>query len=224
MENVPGLANDPRFEALLARLRKAGYRVRWGVLDAADYGVPQRRRRLILTAGLGGEVQFPLPKQRSPSVRSVFKRLPPTGQSGDPWHDHLEVRSARVRALIEKIPKDGGGRLDLCTADQLPCHQALDGFRDVYGRIAWDEVAPTITSGFINPSKGRFLHPEENRAITVREGAVLQSFPRNYKFTVAAGKYPVATLIGNAVPPRLAKAQALAVRRFLSERLGLAGK
>jgi DNA (cytosine-5)-methyltransferase 1 len=221
MENVPGLAADPRFERLISRLERAGYRVLWKVLDAARYGVPQRRRRLILTAGLRGEIELPCPESRPTFVRQVLKGLPPAGKSGDPCHDHSERRTSKVKELMRRIPRNGGGRLDLGEGEQLPCHVRLaDGFRDIYGRMAWDDVAPTITSGFVNPSKGRFLHPTRNRTITVREGAILQSFPQRYEFEMTRGKYPVAVLVANAVPPKMAEAHALAVREYLAEVTG----
>jgi len=97
----------------------------------------------------------------------------------------------------------------------LDCHQKSDGFRDVYGRMAWDLPSPTITGGCINPSKGRFLHPTANRAITLREAALLQSFPKSYRFPLkAGGRYAVALLIGNALPPEFIRRHALQLRRL----------
>ncbi len=218
MENVPGLANDSRLNRLVSRLRRNGYKVRWKTLNAADYGVPQRRRRLILLAGLDGHVDFPEPTLSPVFFVQALGGMPKAGQSGDAAHDHSEVRNDRVRSLISRIPKDGGSRSDLENSEQLPCHQRTSGFYDVYGRMHLADVAPTITSGFLNPSKGRFLHPIEDRTITVREGAILQSFPRDYRFPMSHGKYPIATLIGNAVPPAFAAAQALSIRRFLESR------
>jgi DNA (cytosine-5)-methyltransferase 1 len=98
---------------------------------------------------------------------------------------------------------------------QLACHKRLAGFYDVYGRMAWDDVSPTITSGFVNPSKGRFLHPTRNRTITLREAALLQTFPRDYWFSFERGKYPVAALIGNALPPRFIETIAARLVRHL---------
>ena len=216
MENVPGLANDARFDSLVSKLRSADYVVKWAVLDAADFKVPQRRRRLILTAGAGFNVSFPTAHKRRMNVRRAIERLPAAGESGDPAHDHGERRSSRVRRRIARTPLDGGSRTDLSHEHQLACHRKCGGFKDVYGRMSWDDVAPTITSGFVNPSKGRFLHPVENRAITVREGALLQTFPPDYHFPLSEGKFPVAELIGNAVPPVFAYHQGRAIRKDLA--------
>ncbi len=216
MENVPGLANDARFECLVANLRSAGYVVQWAVLDAADYSVPQRRRRLILTAGAGFNVSFPTASRKRISVRWALEKLPSAGDSGDPAHDHGERRSTRIRRRIKRTPLDGGSRTDLGHKHQLACHRKCGGFKDVYGRMSWDDVAPTITSGFVNPSKGRFLHPLEHRSITVREGAILQTFPSYYRFPMSKGKFRVAGLIGNAVPPEFACLQGRAIRRDLA--------
>lgn len=114
------------------------------------------------------------------------------------------------------IPRNGGSRLDLGFKKQLPCHRRCDGFKDIYGRMKWGEVAPTITTGCFNPSKGRFLHPRANRAITLREAAILQSFPKRYRFDMSEGKCAVASMIGNALPPEFVRRHALMVRRHLA--------
>jgi DNA (cytosine-5)-methyltransferase 1 len=98
---------------------------------------------------------------------------------------------------------------------QLDCHIRCNGFKDIYGRMAWNDVAPTITGGCFNPSKGRFLHPSRNRNITMREAALLQTFPRRYKFDLKAGKQGVALMIGNALPPELVRRQGVVIRRTL---------
>ena len=113
------------------------------------------------------------------------------------WRQHSE----KVADLIREIPCDGGSRTDLGADRQLPCHKRMQGFRDIYGRMSWDDVAPTITGGCINPSKGRFLHPDQDRAITLREAALLQSFPRSYIVPMVRGLNPAAVLVGNAFPP-----------------------
>ena len=118
-----------------------------------------------------------------------------------------ERRTDRIQKLIKRIPKDGGSRKDLGKKAQLACHKKCDGFKDIYGRMAWDKVSPTITSGCTNPSKGRFLHPDENRAITLREAAELQTFPKDYSFPLKVGKEQVASMIGNALPPEFIRKQ-----------------
>ncbi len=117
--------------------------------------------------------------------------------------------------MIRSIPVNGGSRSDLPEELQLDCHLKCSGFKDVYGRMAWDDVAPTITGGCVNPSKGGFLHPSEHRAITVREAALLQSFPKIHVVSMERGKFAAADLIGNALPPALVRAQALPIRQLL---------
>ena len=216
-ENVPGLVSDLRYRQLLQSIRDLGYNAVDEVHDAADFGVPQRRRRLILLAARKVRVEMPkaLSPDQCPTVRSVIAGLPRPGTSGDPAHDVTEARRPEVAKLIRLIPRNGGSRSDLGPDHVLDCHLRCDGFYDVYGRMHWDEVSPTITSGFVNPSKGRFLHPEQNRCITPREAALLQTFPPDYVFPMKRGKYPVAAMIGNAFPPELARRHALAVREVL---------
>jgi DNA (cytosine-5)-methyltransferase 1 len=222
MENVPGLAGDQRFKRLLKRLSGSGYDVDDGVriLDAADFGVPQHRRRLVLMASLAGKLKFARSRRVRRSVRDAIGGLGPAGRSGDPLHDLPERRSESVAAMIAAIPKNGGGRLDLPLEKQLACHRETTGFKDVYGRMAWDRPAPTITGGCHNPSKGRFLHPRENRAITLREAALLQGFPRDYKFSTRRGKLAAAAMIGNALPPDFVASQARVIARSIRATAG----
>ena len=215
IENVPALATDSRFDNFYRRMENFGYLGSSRILDASDYGVPQRRRRLIYVAGLGIEIPFAEPTHKLMTVRNAIGALPRAGQSGDAIHDIPEQRTSRIMELIQRIPKDGGGRAALPWTDQLPCHKRCDGFKDVYGRMAWDSVAPTITTGCFNPSKGRFLHPEEDRGITMREAALLQGFPSRYKFPMTAGKVAVALMIGNALPPPFIAAHAGMIRKAL---------
>lgn len=217
LENVRGLAADKRLTRFCRALDRLGYQWRYQVLNAADYGVPQRRRRLIVLASTCGPVAFAEPVATRRTVRQAIGALPKADESGDPLHNHGERRSPRVAAFIRKVPKDGGSRTDLPEDEQLQCHREFDGFKDVYGRMAWDEVAPTITSGCVNPSKGRFLHPDEDRAITLREAALLQSFPPDYTFPVDGGKFPVARLIGNAFPPEFARHHAASLSDYLTK-------
>lgn len=214
-ENVPRLQHNSRFRALLDMLKKSGFAVDFDTLDAADFGIPQRRKRLILVASRQGKVRLDRSARKRSSVRKAIGELAPAGRSGDQLHDLPEERRDSVRDFIARVPKDGGGRLDLPEEDQLPCHRRSNGFKDVYGRMAWDDVAPTITSGCVNPSKGRFLHPIENRAITLREAALLQGFTWGYQFSLRRGKFPAAAMIGNALPPPVAMIQAEHLQRSL---------
>jgi len=212
LENVPGLAENGRYFVFRKGLESLGYHVKWDVLNTVDFGVPQRRRRLVLLASMLGEPAF-APKATSyRTVRQFIGKLTPPERSRDPLHNYSIQRSKKVTDLIRRIPRNGGSRMALGLKDQLPCHQRLDGFWDVYGRMAWDKPAPTITGGCINPSKGRFLHPRANRAITLREAALLQTFPKTYRFPLDKGRYPVALLIGNALPPEFIRRHAIALR------------
>ena len=215
MENVPGLAGDRRMSELVEQLQELGYPARRAarVLNAADYGVPQNRRRLVLVAVRGQELLPAAPGGPRRTVRDAIGHLPRPGSSGDALHDLPERRSPRVVALIRQIPADGGSRRDL--EDQLACHVGFSGFKDVYGRMAWDRPAPTITGGCHNPSKGRFLHPDQHRTVTLREAALLQGFPAGYRFRLDRGKLAAAVMIGNALPPAFVSAHAKPIADLL---------
>jgi DNA (cytosine-5)-methyltransferase 1 len=216
MENVPGLIGYYRFKEFTDKLRAAGYEIESKVLNAADYGVPQRRRRVIVLGGLSGKIDFAIPVTNRRTVQDTIGSMPPAGESGDALHDLREIRSEKILRRIRRIPKDGGSRSALGKRGQLKCHIKCEGFRDVYGRMGWKDVAPTITSGCTNPSKGRFLHPVKHRAITLREAALLQGFPRNYYFPADQGKQSVAEMIGNALPPEFIRRHAQMIKSRLS--------
>jgi DNA (cytosine-5)-methyltransferase 1 len=218
LENVPALGRDSRFEELRSSLDAFGYQSVVEVLDAADYRVPQRRKRLIMLASRVHAPQIAEPCKTRMTVRQALAGVGARSRSRDQLHAFPERRSQAVRDLIALIPKNGGSRSDLGAEFQLDCHKKTQGFYDVYGRMAWDDVAPTITSGCHNPSKGRFLHPSYNRTITLREAALLQGFPRGYRFDVAHGKEAIALMIGNALPPPFIKAHAIALRDGLLSR------
>lgn len=219
MENVPGLAKDNRMKRLKNKLAEIGYVIdahAISVKDVSDYGVPQRRRRMILQASKFGIINSPKIVKAKKTVFDTIGSLAKPGSSKDVMHDYPECRTEQVQNLIKHIPKNGGSRKDLPKNFWLPCHVRYpDGYKDVYGRMAWHNVAPTITGGCINPSKGRFLHPEQNRAITLREAALLQSFPPKYKFSMSQGKYAVALMIGNALPPEFIRLHANFIRKHL---------
>lgn len=218
MENVPALAKYYKFEQFVQLLEKRGYQVLVRVLDVSHFGVPQRRKRLILSASRVGSARLVSDSGVRNTVRTTIGNLSCPGESGDPLHDYSTTkRSERVQAIIKAIPKDGGSRHSLPASMKLACHQRTSGFNDVYGRMKWDDVAPTITSGCCNPSKGRFIHPIEDRPITLREAALLQGFPKNYVFNIKHGKQAIALMIGNALPPAFITAQGLAIAEGLAE-------
>jgi DNA (cytosine-5)-methyltransferase 1 len=205
LENVPALAKDWRISMLQECLAALGYVVSEQfaqIKNAADFGVPQRRRRLLVKASRLGVIPMAMTSQPKRTVRDAISHLSLPGKSGDELHDVQEKRSEKVKKIISHVPKNGGSRMDIPRSLWLECHKRNEGgYRDVYGRMHWDDVAPTITGGCNNPSKGRFLHPDQDRAITLREAALLQTFPEKYKFSLARGKDSVALMIGNALPP-----------------------
>lgn len=219
VENVPRLAKAMVFRALVRGLRKEGYAVEWRILDAARYAVPQRRRRLVLIAARRGTPSFAVESSRRVTVADAIRSIRHPSKSRDPLHCYSVRMSAAVRARLRAIPKNGGGREALDSKLALACHRASDGFRDVYGRMAWNAPAPTLTGGCTNPSKGRFLHPMQNRAITLREAALLQTFPKAYKFPLEIGRGRLALMIGNALPPEMVRRQAIAIAGELASRL-----
>lgn len=219
MENVPGLKKDGLLRQFTDSLTRDGYSVSCDTLDVATFGVPQRRRRFVLVAARETEARLATGNAEARSVHdAIGSELGRAGESGDPLHDHGEHRAAHVQAVIAAIPKDGGSRADLHPALQLECHRRAsargDGWwRDSYGRMAWERPAPTITGGCVNPGKGRFLHPTEDRAITLREALLLQGFPDGYRLSLRRGKHPAAELVGNAIPPAFVQAQAREMRQ-----------
>jgi DNA (cytosine-5)-methyltransferase 1 len=225
LENVSGLThkrNRSYLAEFVADLSKLGYSCHYDVLDAADYGVPQHRRRLIL---IGSRDVFPaLPIQTNSNPRANGCLLPwktvrdaigelPALEPGQrcqtiPLHE-ATTHSGTVLKLIRRIPHDGGGRKDLPRKLWLPCHKRLDkekgrGAESIYGRMRWDEPSPTITTRSNVPSCGRFIHPDQDRGITLREAARLQSIPDD--FVIEGYKEKVGCWIGNAMPCDLAEA------------------
>lgn len=221
MENVPALAKDWRVNELRTRLILLGYQIDETfaqIKDAADFGVPQRRKRLLIKASRFGIISNAPTVEKRKTVKEAINYLLPVGSSGDPLHDISEVRSPKIQQLIAMVPKNGGSRADLPKEYWLKCHLKYpNGYRDVYGRMAWDKVSPTITGGCTNPSKGRFIHPDQNRAITLREAALLQTFPPQYKFSKSGGKDAIALMIGNALPPKFIKLHAVQYKKHLEE-------
>lgn len=218
IENVPALAKDQRIDTVRSKLNDLGYVSDLKVLNTEKYGVPQRRKRMIMLASRIGKVRVcdvDLTWGRPRTVRSTLALLDRTDHSSDSLHNYTERRSKRIQKLIASIPVNGGSRSDLPDELVLECHKKTDGFRDVYGRMAWDKPAPTITGGCISPSKGRFLHPEEDRAITLREAALLQTLPLTFSVPEKVSRSSVSIMIGNALPPTFIEFHAKCLRSLL---------
>jgi DNA (cytosine-5)-methyltransferase 1 len=215
MENVPGLVNYTLFKRVVVELRALGYNPMAAPVRIQDYGVPQRRKRLVVVGSLLGELQVAQPTNERVTVRDAIGRLESPGDTNDPVHRIVKVHTPEVMKRIRATPKDGGSRADV-PEFELACHKdAKVGFRDVYGRLRWDDLSSTITGGCLNPSKGRFLHPEEDRAITAREAALLQTFPENYRFPPSVSKSSIALQIGNALPPKFSYIQSANILKHL---------
>ena len=224
-ENVSGIARGRGsvfLEKFFRKMKKLGYKAVSGVVNAADYGVPQIRKRLIalfIEEDDRSADELSLPKQTHASpklaesmglplwltVKDAIGDLPPleSGEAAKYPPNHIACKhSQKVLEIIRNIPKDGGSRSSLPTELWLPCHKDLDGAENVYGRMSWSKPGPTITSRCTTPSCGRFIHPEQDRAITLREAARLQSFPDYFVFE---GTLATTTrYIGNAKPSDLA--------------------
>jgi DNA (cytosine-5)-methyltransferase 1 len=216
VENVPGFLQTEKATALAAALRQRGYSVRSGVVNAADYGVPQRRLRALLCAARRGRgLPWPNSTHTAPRHRTVADAftLLPTTPDGANWHRPYPRLSQLER--IRSVP-EGGSRRDLPADLVLDCWRETTGFSDVLGRLAWHKPAVTVRTEFFRPEKGRFLHPSEDRPITVREAARLQSFPDEFVFPEGQTLTSVARQIGNAIPPRLAEA----IGRAILDRTG----
>ena len=217
MENVSWLQSYYLFKRLKRELSSLGYKIDHDVVNAKDFGVPQNRKRLVLVGSLNSEISVAKPTMESKTVRDAIQSLPSVSATDDRIHKILAGNRAAIKEMIKLIPKNGGSRKDLPEEYTLACHRVHGvGFNDVYGRLGWDVVAGTITGGCLNPSKGRFLHPTENRGITAREAALLQSFPKTYKFPEGISKTRIALLIGNAFPPQLSYHQGKAIMQLLT--------
>lgn len=210
MENVPQLADHPVFEQLLKSL--AGYKKWWSIVECTSIGVPQTRKRLVLLASRLGSKGLALSKDLAPNatVRQVIGALPPI-QAGESHPDdalHMAPSLSALNLSRIKASRPGGTWRDWPSELQATCHQKSTGatYPSVYGRMEWDRPAPTITTQCFGYGNGRFGHPEQDRAISLREAAMLQTFPETYVFSPAGAPIKfnrMGRLIGNAVPVRL---------------------
>lgn len=228
MENVPRLLNfrgGEVFETFVATLRAADYHVVWAVLYGPDFGLAQTRSRLVLLASRLGPIEMPKPTHAANAHRTVHDEigeLPPLEHGEvddqDPLHRASRLSETNAKRIASAIP--GGTWRDWSRELVAKCHNAETGkgYSSVYGRMKWTRPSPTITTQFYGFGNGRFGHPEQNRALTLREGALLQGFPRDYQFTAPGEQIhfkKVGRMIGNAVPVTLAGAIARAVRQHI---------
>ncbi|CAM3258312.1 DNA (cytosine-5-)-methyltransferase [Lactococcus hircilactis] len=212
MENVPQLIQEPIFEKFIKTLKQEGYKIEYKVAFAPAYGIPQNRKRLLLLASKFGEICFEkeLDQKDYPTVRDAISKLPKLAAGDvdpkDPLHRARKLSALNLKRIQNS--KQGGTWRDW-DKNLLPeCYKKKSGasFGSVYGRLEWDKPSSTITTQFPGYGNGRFGHPEQDRALSLREGAILQSFPRSYQFIEDEKDYAInkiAMQIGNAVPPKL---------------------
>lgn len=219
MENVPGLVHYELFKEAIEVLQiDLKYNIDYEVVNVKEYGIPQSRKRLVLVGSRLGKIKVADAPKEKKTVRDTIEHLPVPAQSDDWLHKVFPIHTPAVQKRIELTPIDGGSRKDLPADYTLECHQDTSrGFNDVYGRLRWDDVSTTITCGCLNPSKGRFLHPQQDRCISAREAALLQTFPSTYSFAETATKTSLATQIGNALPPKFSYFQSLNIFKHLQE-------
>ncbi|OGL31047.1 DNA (cytosine-5-)-methyltransferase [Candidatus Saccharibacteria bacterium RIFCSPHIGHO2_02_FULL_47_12] len=230
MENVGGLVNKdkyPVFADFLAVLDELGYYYDYKVINTADYGVPQSRKRLVLLASRLGPISVPKPThEKHITLREIIGDLPKIEDGiiySDPLH-YARKLSPLNKKRIEATPKDGGTQKSWPDELILDCHKKESGksFGSVYGRMWWDKPASTMTTQCIGIGNGRFGHPEQDRAISLREAARIQTFPDDYVFfddneemTIGA----IAKFIGNAVPVRLGEVLGTTIQEHVNCRL-----
>jgi len=213
MENVPGLIEHSIFSEFVSSLKNKGYFVDFRVLKCEQYGLPQTRRRLILIASRLGEIKIPEPTHKKPNtVKNTIHQLPKIELKKAHTSDRFHVSAGMSKLNIQRIKasKQGGTWRDWPKELVADCHNSSTGksYPSVYGRMSWDKPSPTITTQCFGFGNGRFGHPEQNRAISLREAALLQSFPDTWQFIPkdkSIKMTSVGRMIGNAVPPLLGK-------------------
>ena len=229
MENVPQMQKKEVFHRFRTLLEKNGYKVTYKVVYAPDYGVPQTRKRLLLLASKFGDISLIEPEFNSdthPTLRDTIGKLPEikAGETSehDPLHRCRNLSDLNLKRIRQSKP--GGTWRDWDVDLLLEAYKKDSGktFGSVYGRLEWDKPANTITTQFPGIGNGRFGHPEQDRALSLREGALLQTFPLNYEFVdpKQGGNYPisqVALQIGNAVPPKLGEIIGESIIKHLEE-------
>lgn len=225
MENVASLGSKDVFDDFVDLLERNHYYVTWKNVYCPDYGVPQMRWRLVLLASKLGEIELIAPTHRPEeyvTVEDTIRHLPPIAagetHKRDPLHRAGIMSEMNKRRIKRSVP--GGTWKDWPESLLAPCHQKSSGksYYNVYGRMVWNKISPTITTQFTGFGNGRFGHPEQDRALSLREGALLQTFPEKYEFFEPRKDYyltHVAKYIGNAVPVELARVIARSIRIHL---------
>lgn len=225
MENVPTIAKHQIFHDFVGSLRCLKYHVWYDVVDSSKYGVPQTRQRMVLLASKLGEINLIKPTCKHPrTVRQAIGKMRPLTAGERAPRDHLHITSKLSDKNLQriKVSRPGGTWRDWPKHLVADCHRAESGrtFPGVYGRMEWDKPAPTMTTQCYGFGNGRFGHPKQHRAISLREAAILQSFPRNYAFIPKNEEVHfkvLGRLIGNAVPVDLGRAIAKSIKAHLSE-------
>lgn len=223
MENVRGLTKTQVFKDFVKDLDNLGYKVDFDVLYLPEYGVPQNRSRMVLIGSRIGEIKIPKKthsKDEYVTAGEVIRDLPQIGAGGislsDPLHRSKNLSELNLKRIQQSKPKGTWRDWD---PELLPnCYRKPSGstYTAVYGRMSWDEVAPTITTQFFSFGSGRFGHPEQDRALSIREGAIIQTFPRDYDFGTNTAISTIGRHIGNAVPPKLGEILGSAIKAHVN--------
>jgi DNA (cytosine-5)-methyltransferase 1 len=224
MENVRGLTKQEVFKDFVRDLEALGYSVDYKVLYCPDYGIPQNRSRLVLLGSMIGEIKVPEAthhKDNYVTVGDVIRDLPQIGAGEtsmtDKLHRAKNLSELNIKRIQQSKPKGSWRDWD---EELLPeCYRKPTGatFTAVYGRMGWDMVSPTITTQFFNYGSGRFGHPEQDRALSIREGSLLQTFPADYDFGTDITIATVGRHIGNAVPPMLGRIIGHTIKKRVAE-------
>ncbi|AYQ57733.1 Cytosine-specific methyltransferase [Bathymodiolus thermophilus thioautotrophic gill symbiont] len=227
MENVRGITKTQVFSNFVKQIEKMKYKVSYEVVNCADYGIPQNRKRLIFLASKLGDISVPQKthtKDNHIPINKIIKTLP-TLKSGETCKKDKVHKSRNLSALnIERIrqSRPSGTWKDWDKTLLLDCYKKESGqsYATVYGRMNWNKVSPTITTQFTSYGSGRFGHPEQDRAISIREGALLQTFPKDYDFGDGIGIVATSRHIGNAVPPKLGFVVGQQINKHIKEFYG----
>lgn len=228
MENVPTVTKHTVFKEFKATLERLDYKVWVDVIDCAQYGLPQRRRRTVLLASRHGEIKLHAPIQsETKTVEDALKGLPILRHGGRNAQDPLHAASGLSALNYQRIKasKPGGSWRDWPKDLIAKCHRKDTGksYCGVYGRMRWDEPAPTLTTQFYGFGSGRFGHPSQARGLSLREGAILQGFPQDYSFVPDGESVQfkvLGRLIGNAVPVDLGRAIGASIIEHVETHVG----